>query len=212
VFHVLNRGNDRREIFQAADDYAAFLRVVRETQDRCPMRILAYCLMPTHWHFLLWPERDGQLGAFMQRLTTTHVRRWHLHRHTVGRGHLYQGAYKSFPVQDDEHFYTVCRYVERNALRAQLVTRAEQWQWGSLTQRLERLRGEKLPVLAAWPVSRPRNWVALVDQPQTERELEAVRLSIQRGRPFGDESWLQRTAEQLRLESTLRPRGRPKKR
>ena len=127
VFHVLNRGNDRRPIFDGPGDYEAFVRILAETQERQPMRLLAYCLMPNHWHLLLWPERGGQLGAFLQRLTTTHVRRWHLHRHSVGRGHLYQGSYKSFPVQDDEHFYRVCRYVERNALRANLVARAQDW-------------------------------------------------------------------------------------
>jgi putative transposase len=88
VFHVLNRGNDRREIFEYGDDYEAFLRVLRDTQDQIAMRILAYCLMPNDWHLLLWPAAEGDLGAFLQRLTTTHVRRWHLHRHSVGRGHL----------------------------------------------------------------------------------------------------------------------------
>src|SRR6185437_10093575 len=99
-------------------------RILAETQERRPMRLLAYCLMPNHWHLLLWPQRGGELGPFLQRLTTTHVRRWHLHRQSVGHGHLYQGTYKSFPVQSDEHFYSVCRYVERNALRADLVARA----------------------------------------------------------------------------------------
>jgi hypothetical protein len=88
------------------------------------MRILAYCLMPNHWHFVLWPYDDGDLAAFMHRLTTTHVRRWHLHRHSVGAGHLYQGTFKSFPVQSDAHLLTVCRYVERNPVRARLVDRA----------------------------------------------------------------------------------------
>src|ERR1700730_3492037 len=97
VFHALNRGNDRREIFASDGDYEAFLRVLAETQERYPMRILAYCVMPNHWHLLLWPEQAGVLGMFLQRLTTTHVRRWHLHRQSVGYGHLYQGTYKSFP-------------------------------------------------------------------------------------------------------------------
>jgi len=125
VFHVLNRGNERRTIFEADGDYLAFLRVMAETAERVPVRILAWCLMPNHWHLLLWPKQDGELGQFMQRLTTTHVRRWRLFRQSVGHGHLYQGTYKSFPVDEDDHFYTVCRYVERNPLRAKLVRRAE---------------------------------------------------------------------------------------
>ena len=128
VFHVLNRGNRRCQIFDDDGDYAAFERVLAETLALAPLRLLAYCLMPNHWHLLLWPTADGQLGRFMQRLTVTHARRWHAHRHSEDPGgHLYQGAFKSFPVQDDPHFLTVARYVERNALRAGLVARAQDW-------------------------------------------------------------------------------------
>lgn len=211
VFHVLNRGNDRRDIFSDADDFAAFLGVMKETAERAPMRILACCLMTNHWHLLLWPEKDGELATFMQRLTTTHVRRWHLHRHSVGRGHLYQGTYKSFPVENDEHFYTVCRYVERNALRAGLVNRAEAWPWSSLAIRQRACPAELLPALSAWPVPMPRAWREWVNEPQTEAELKAVRASLQRGRPFGSDEWQNETAKQLGLEHTLRSRGRPRK-
>ena len=96
------------------------------------MRICAYSLMPSHWHLLLWPKRDGDLAAFMQRLTITHVRRWQGHRGYVGLGHVYQGRYKSFPVESDENLWVVARYVERNALRAELVLRAEEWRWSSV--------------------------------------------------------------------------------
>jgi REP-associated tyrosine transposase len=211
VFHVLNRGNDRRKIFDDRGDYEAFLRVMKEAQERVPMRVLAYCLLPNHWHFLLWPVHDGDLGTFMQRLTTTHVRRWHLHRKSVGRGHLYQGTYKSFPVQEDDHFYTVARYVERNGLRAKLARTADEWLWSSLAQRAGKRACDDVPELSAWPVVRPRNWSAWVNQPQTEAELEAVRRSLSRGQPFGESAWQHRVAERLGLEFTLNPRGRPRK-
>jgi len=208
---VLNRGNERRTIFEADGDYLAFLRVLGETVEHVPLRILAWCLMPNHWHLLLWPQRDGELGQFMQRLTTTHVRRWRLFRHSVGHGHLYQGTYKSFPVETDEHFYTVCRYVERNALRAKLVRRAEDWPWSSLGVTDHAAAASESPPLATWPVPHPRAWRALVNEPQTEAELDALRTSIQRGRPFGSPAWQKRTAKRLHLEFTFRPRGRPRK-
>lgn len=211
VFHVLNRANNRDSIFEQDEDYLAFLRVMEATLQKKPMRILAFCLMPNHWHLLLWPERDGELGAFMQALTTTHVRRWRLNRQSVGDGHVYQGTYKSFPVQDDDHFHTVCRYVERNALRANLVERAEDWRWGTLWQRRQRFCPEGYPTLSDWPLARPRNWVALVNRAETEAEMEALRTSVLRGRPFGSEHWQRRTAKRLGLESTFRSRGRPKK-
>ena len=118
VFHVLNRGVARMQLFEKAADYQAFEQVLQDTLDQSPMRICAYAVMPNHWHLLLWPECDGELAAFMQRLTITHVRRWQEHRGYAGLGHVYQGRYKSFPVESDEHFWVVARYVERNALRA----------------------------------------------------------------------------------------------
>jgi putative transposase len=81
--------------------------------------------MPNHWHFKLWPKNDRDLAASMQQLTNTHVKRWKEHRHEIGHGHLYQGRYKCFPVETNEYFYSAVRYVERNALRANLVRSAE---------------------------------------------------------------------------------------
>ena len=211
IFHVLNRANNRDPMFQSPDDFRAFLRVVSDTLEDKPMRILSFCLMSNHWHLVLWPEKDGDLGSFMQQMTTTHVRRWRLHRQSVGEGHLYQGTYKSFPVQDDEHFVTVCRYVERNALRANLVARAEDWPWSSLYQRRQHRSLEDYPSITTWPLRAPRNWVAYVNGVETEAELESLRASVQRGRPFGSEPWQKRTAKKLGLESTFRSRGRPKK-
>ena len=210
IFHCLNRGNDRRCIFDDAADFAAFERVLQATLEIVPVRLLSYCLMPTHWHLLMWPRKDGELAAFMQRLTTTHVRRWHRHRHSDGRGHLYQGTYKSFPVQDDRHFLVVSRYVERNALRADPVKRAEDWQWCSLWRR-EKGSVQERPILGERPVDRPRGWLKRVNAAQAEKELSALRESIRRGRPFGEPLWQARTAKKLNLESTFRPRGRPKK-
>ena len=134
--------------------------------------MLAYCVMSSHWHLVLWPQADGELSRFTAWLTLTHTQRWHAHRHSAGRGHLDQGRFKSFPVQDDEHFFTVCRYVERNALRANLVRRAEDWRWGSL-HRWERGNTKEKSLLAAWPVRRVPNWVEDVNTPQTEAELSA---------------------------------------
>jgi putative transposase len=207
VFHALNRGVGRMKIFVAERDYLAFEEAIAETLSLYPMGILAYCLMPNHWHFLLWPEKDGQLSAFLQRLTNTHTQRWQRAKRKVGYGHLYQGRFKSFPVETDEHFYTVGRYVERNALRAGLVEQAEDWRWGSLWRRVQKQRA---PLLSAWPLAEPRQWRQHVNQPQSEAEVAGIRQSLQRNRPYGSDAWTARTAAALDLTSTLRPRGRPK--
>src|SRR6516162_5083593 len=126
LYHVLNRGNGRLPVFHKDFDYEAFLHVVTETQEHVHgVRLLAYCLMPNHWHLVLWPRRDGDLSNYLRWLTVTHTQRYHAHYHTSGSGPLYQGRFKSFPVQAGDHFRVVCRYVERNGLRAGLVRRVE---------------------------------------------------------------------------------------
>ncbi len=124
VYHALNRAVGRSTIFEKVDDYAAFEAVLEEAREQVDRRLLAFSLMPNHWHLMLWPRADGDLSDYMGWLTNTHTRRWHLAHGTVGTGPLYQGRFKSFPIQEDEHFFTVCRYAERNALRANLVTSA----------------------------------------------------------------------------------------
>jgi putative transposase len=144
----------------------------------------------------------------MRWLTVTHAKRWHAHYHSSGSGALYQGRFKSFPIEEDDHFLTVCRYVERNALRAKLVDRAEEWRWSSLWHRVQESNAISL---AAWPVAAGKEWVPHVNRVETEAELKAVRRSVVRGMPFGEAAWVQRTARRLCLDSTLRSRGRPKK-
>jgi putative transposase len=210
VFHVLNRAVAGAHIFETDGDYAAFVQVLAETLQQKPIRVCAFCLMPNHWHFLLWPEEDGQLAAFMHRLTLAHVRKWQEYRGATGMGHLYQGRYKSFPVESDEHFLTVARYVERNPLRAGLVSRAQDWQWSSLWLR-RRGTAQYRAILSPWPMPVPPGWVEWVDQPEGEQELKELRASVGRGRPFGSTAWQKRVARQLGLASAYRDRGRPRK-
>lgn len=114
VYHVLNRANARVQIFDNNKDYKKFEEVLEEAVNEYDMPLLAYCLMPNHWHLVLHPKADGDMQKFMSWLTNTHTRRWHVAKETVGQGHLYQGRYKSFIIQQDNHLLTVLRYIERN--------------------------------------------------------------------------------------------------
>ena len=210
LYHALNRANLRATIFPKDADYLAFERILAEALSIYPVQLYAYCLMPNHYHLVLRPTEDGAMGRFMKWVGGTHTMRYHAHYHTGGAGHVYQQRFKSFPVQDDEHFLTVCRYVERNALRANLVARAEDWRFGSLWRWMQ--PGEPKPkLLSPWPIARSPGWTDRVNTPLGDRELEAMRRSVQRGRPWGDEGWVESIARRLNLESTMRPRGRPKK-
>jgi len=207
VFHVLNRGVRRMQLFDDSEDYCRFLQITGEAQKRTPVRCLSYCLMPNHFHMVLWPVEDGDLSKFMFWLLTTHSKHWHFRRGTAGTGHVYQDRFKSFPVFADGHFLRLCRYVERNALRGRLVHRAEDWPWSSLHQRL----GHPRPVhLSNWPVERPPNWFTLVNEDASSETAE-VRESIRRGTPMGPPAWRDSTVALLGLEKTAKPRGRPRK-
>ena len=209
AYHVLNRRVGRLPLFEKPADYATFEKILAEAHAQTRIRIAAYCLMPNHWHLLLWPRHDGELSEILRWITVTHTQRWHVHHDTTGTGPVYQGRFKSFPIQSDEHFLTVARYVERNALRAKLVKHAENWRWSSLWRRDQ--EDAKLTAwLSAWPVERPLDWISRINRPDNALELESLRLSVQRGRPFGEEAWVRRMAKRFGMESTLRPRGRPK--
>lgn len=210
VYHVLNRAIVGLSVFEEPDDYAAFERALEEAVARTGTRLLAYCLMPNHWHLVVWPRVDGELSRFVGWLTLTHIQRWHAQRGTIGHGQVYQGRFKSFPVADDEHLHSVVRFVERNAVRANLVRRAEAWRWGSLYRWLRGTAAEKA-LLSAWPLPRAANWVEHVNTPSSEAELAALRRSLDRGVPFGPAAWIEATAARLGLTTTLRPRGRPRK-
>jgi putative transposase len=202
---VMNRGNARAEVFHHEADYHAFVRLLRRACARRPMRVLAYCLMPNHFHLALWPATDGALGAWMQWLLTSHV---HAYRKQYrSTGHVWQGRFKAFPIQEDDHLLTVLRYIERTPVRAGLVTRAEDWPWSSLGAWTA---PEVWPFLDRGPVPRGVDWVGLVNTPLYEGELGRVRHSVNRGTPFGSAGWVGATAGRLGLSSTLRCPGRPR--
>jgi putative transposase len=197
------------KLFEKKGDYDAFEKVLAEAQAKFPLPLLAYCLMPNHWHFVVRPESDHQVTDFFRWLTTTHTVRWHAHHRTIGTGHLYQDRFKSFPVECNHHLLAVLRYVERNPVRAGLAKRAELWRYGSAWCRAQ--AGEMDGLLAPWPIPRPRNWDMWVNSAPSESELAALRRSSTRGAPFGSENWISQSAARLSLEHTLRPVGRPKK-
>jgi len=209
VYHVLNGAAGRMKLFRHDSDFAAFERTMQQAHERFPLRILSYCIMSNHWHFVVWPKEDGDLTAFFRWLANTHAVRWRVSHRRVGSGHLYQGRFKSFPIERGEHLQTVCRYVERNALSAGLVRRAENWRWCSLWARTcgdETLRA----MLSDWPVEPPPDWIGTVNTPLTPKELDRLETSETRGRPFGSDQWIEQTVKKLGLRHTMRNEGRPR--
>jgi len=207
IYHVINRANARLPIFFQKEDYCLFEEILKKAKDKYGMRILAYCLMPNHFHLVLYPCKDGDLQKFMQWVTLTHTQCWHAKNRTVGTGHLYQGRYKSFLIEGDNHLLSVIRYVERNALRAKLVKKAEDWDFCSLSRRLSN-DDVKNKLLDPLPISRPQNYLSFVNTPMKETEIETIRYSVNRGKPFGYDSWSDVMISKYKLMATVRKRGR----
>lgn len=181
VYHVLNRANNRATIFHSESDYKDFEYLLSEVKERYDMRILAYTLMPNHWHLLLYPRNDKDLSKALHWLTVSHVRRHHTRRNTVGNGHIYQGTYKSFLIQKDKHLLTVLKYIERNPVRAKLCKKAQDWRWGSASK-----RARDYTLLAGLPVDIPRDYMQWVNQADQAEALKEIRKSIDKGTSFGD--------------------------
>lgn len=210
IYHVLNRANAHITIFKKENDYQAFETILEEARDRYPIQVFSYQIMPNHWHFCLSPKNDGDMTKFVQWLTLTHTQRWHAHHRSIGTGHLYQGRYKSFLVQKDDYFLQLCRYIESNALRAKLVKRAEDWRWSSLWRR-EYGTDKQKELLSPWPIESPHDYLKQVNAFLTEKELECIRISILKSRPYGGDNWMNKITKRFGLEITLRQRGRPQK-
>lgn len=208
VYHVLNRANGRLRIFKKHADFVAFEQIIAEGLMRFDMRLCGYCIMGNHWHLILWPRNDGDLSIFMKWITVTHSHRWHVAHDTVGIGHLYQGRFKSFPVESDEYYLTLMQYVENNPLRAEIVNRSIDWPWSSLAIRTG---SDKPIVLSDGPVELPQRWKSLVNKNVKVKDVEKIEECIKRGQPFGQSEWVVKIAKKLGLESTLKPRGRPRK-
>ena len=210
VYHVLNRANFRSQIFSKDAEYQEFLDILKEALELAPMRILAYCLMPNHWHLVLYPQNDGELSKFLHRITLTHTQRYHSKTKTIGYGHIYQGRYKSIPIEQDKHFLTLIRYVERNAKRAALVKNAEDWKWSSIYIRLKGSDKQK-KLLSLWPVEEPNHYKSWVNKSESKEEIEDIRYAIKRSRPYGSERWVSNTVKEFGLENSIRDPWRPKK-
>ena len=199
AYHVINRGNGRATVFHKPQDYEAFLTLLAEAKQRHRVKLFAFCLMSNHFHLVLEPAHQTALSEFMQWLLTSHVRRYH--RYYGSSGHIWQGRFKSFPVQRDEHLFTVLRYVLQNPVRAGLAGTAGKWRWSSL---------RRPQLIDPCPVDDDSQALEQLTEPIKDEQLVTVRECLNRQRPFGKLDWQAEVASRFGLGSTLRPRGRPR--
>jgi putative transposase len=204
VFHVYNRAIQSTTLFAHPNDYDLFLGVIREALQRVPIRLLAYVLMPNHWHLVLWPRRGQLLADLMKWATGTHVQWYRMITGTRGRGALYQGRYKAIPVETDTYFYNLIRYVERNPLRKGLVRDVRSWRWSSAWPR----PAADHPPLSEWPVPVPADWEARLCEREDGSELDEIRTAIRRSIPYGRPAWQKAVVKRLGWRTGLERPGR----
>jgi putative transposase len=176
VVHVVNRGNDKKRLFVRARDFEDFLQLVLWAKGTCPVRIVAYCIMSNHWHFVFWVEVEWDVSAFLHRLTTTHSKRYRRATDTVGEGHVYQDRFKASTIFNERYYYNCLRYVEQNPLRANLVRGVKDWRWSSLAERLGHNRG----ILDPDPLGLPMGWLELVERPLPQCDADEIRNALKR--------------------------------
>jgi putative transposase len=177
-FHVINRSVRRATLFKRPRDYQAFLSILADGLERHQAELVAYAVLSNHWHLVLGPMGTKELSTLMQWVTATHATRWHRHRQTTGQGPVYQGRFRSDPIPTVGDLMRVCRYVERNALRAGLVKRAQDWPWCSLSERL--LAQPRMP-LTDVPLLSTTFWTEHVNAVLTANEAQAARHSVPPG-------------------------------
>lgn len=210
IYHVIGRGLKPKPMFRFEEDYQEFDVVLSQAVERLEPRLLAYCVLPKHWHLILTPRKDGDLSKLMAWLTTTHSARWHAKPRRAGTGGLYERRFRSFPVQDNEQLLDVLRFVEAHPRRAGMVESLGDWRWSSACRR-GKPDEASIPLLSSPPVPLPLDWNEQLRLELPEETLNKIKHCIERSCPYGDSAWVQKTAARLNLESTLRPRGRPRK-
>jgi putative transposase len=215
VYHAMNRGNNRADIFADDADHEAFLDSLRIAKDRYPFALFGYCLMSDHFHLLLRPGSGQSISRILQSLTVAHT--WRYHKRHSSSGHVWQGRFRSPVIQDDDHLLVVLRYIEANPLRAGMVADLRDYRWSSYGQHGMGLVDTLLDSFPEWEhlgsseAERRRRWRVKLRSAQKQGELTAVRDSLRTGRPLGSPAWVEGVASRLGINLTPRPRGRPRK-
>jgi putative transposase len=182
TYHVVNRAAIGQLLFENFGEYLAYKRLLASALESSPIELFAFCLMPNHVHLLLRTPSEAELSAFMHRLTMTHALRLRGWRGTSGRGAVYQGRFRASLVANESYFYRAVRYIERNPVRAGFVQRVEDHLWSSASP-IAIIQGVRL---TPWPVPRPRDWPAYVNDVEPQHDLDFMRLRVQRREPLAE--------------------------
>lgn len=138
--HLLNRGNNRQQIFLCHSDYIEFLKRLRKYKDENCISLLCYCLMPNHFHlFAKQLTSEYSLGSFISVLTNSYTR--YFNEKYERRGSLFEGRTKNKLIEKEDYFLWLCHYIHNNLVKAKLVERAENWEYSDIKDYLNLRKG-----------------------------------------------------------------------
>ena len=206
IYHIINRGNRRESVYHDKYDYERFLKLLFDSKEKYNIKIYAYCLMPNHFHLVIYTKYSESLSKAMHWISSSYVR-YYNKRYKIS-GHLWQGRYKSFIVQKESYLLTLLKYVEVNPKRAKIVKRCEDYKYSSAYNRINNIEDE---LINTPPIDLPVNWDKYINEEESKIDIDYIRNSIERQSPLGEELWQVNIAKKYGLESTLNSRGRPKK-
>ena len=205
--HVTQRGNRQMDVFRSVSDRKLYLSLLTHYGQLHGLRVLAYCLMDNHVHLVLIPERAESLCLALKPL---HLRYAQEYNHRTGQsGILWQGRYYSCPL-GERHTWAAIRYVERNPVRARIVTKAERYPWSSAAVHCA-LRADDLVSGFPGGLAPVDDWSAWLAERDDAEEVRLLRSATRTGRPLGDADFVRKLEKACgRILHSL-GRGRPRK-
>ena len=213
--HVIQRGHNRQAVFAAADDYRYYLDNLAEWKTAYACKVYAYCLMTNHVHLIIDPgEQPERLGQLMKRVAGRQTR--YVNRLEGRSGTLWEGRYKSSPIENDAYLLACCRYVELNPVAAGICYAPEDYPWSSCAARLGGPRPEWLDLDPAWQglatteAQRIQFYREYLSEPISDEEREAIVRPVQRGQLTGGAAFIDAIAERLGRRIEKRGQGRPR--
>ena len=206
--HVVQRGNNRQDIFFDDEDRRLYLGLLKKYSSECACKIHAYCLMNNHVHILFVPERDYSLAKTMQKLSLRFTQ--HINKKYKRTGRLWECRFHSSLIDKEEYLWIVCRYIERNPVRANIVSEPNLYQWSSArANTMAKQNGFIEPI---WQDNiQRREYTEFLNTHDDKNEMDMIRKHTYTGKPIGKERFLNRIVEKLGIAITTRHRGRPRK-
>lgn len=214
--HIIQRGHNRQVVFVGDDDYLYYLDNLREWKTELDCKVYAYCLMTNHVHLVVDPGSDPErLGLLMKRVAGRQTR--YTNKMEKRSGSLWEGRYKSSPIEANEYLLTCCRYVELNPVRAGMVDDPAKYRWSSCPAKVDCSQKTWLDLdsfylsLGTSAVERAEYYAAWLRASIPDSELKLIRDATQQGRLTAGEKFVREIADKIGHRLDLRKPGRPRK-